>query len=126
MDLLSPTRGLKRLKEYCTPGKHQGIEIDTILVKHRFRNSMKAVQTLPVADIDSDHNFLVAKTCNRLKKTFQKEKPRWRLEKLYTQRQKKQDTMADNTGHGLLSRGTGKVFARCHKCFIRVDDYVDK
>ena len=29
---------------------------------HRFRNSVKDVQTLPGADIDSDHNLLVAKS----------------------------------------------------------------
>jgi endonuclease/exonuclease/phosphatase family metal-dependent hydrolase len=42
--------------------------LDYILVKHRFRNSVKDVQTLPEADIDSDHNLLVAKICTRLKK----------------------------------------------------------
>jgi hypothetical protein len=36
---------------------------------------VKDVQTLPGADIDSDHNLLVAKICTRLKKIirFQKE-----------------------------------------------------
>ena len=41
-------------------------------MKHQFRYGMKDVQTLPAADVDSGHNFLVAKTCSRLKKTFQK------------------------------------------------------
>ena len=39
-------------------------------MKHRFRNSVKDVQTLPGADIDSDHNLLVAKICTRLKKIY--------------------------------------------------------
>jgi hypothetical protein len=45
---------------------------------------VKDVQTLPGADIDSDHNLLVAKICTRLKKIirFQKRRPQWDLEKL--------------------------------------------
>jgi len=63
--------------------------LDYILVKHRFRNSVKYVQTLPGANIDSDHKLLVAKICTRLKKIirFQKRRPQWDLEKLYAQRQ---------------------------------------
>ena len=41
--------------------------MDYILVKHRFRNSVKDVQILPGADIDSDHNLMVAKVHTRLK-----------------------------------------------------------
>ena len=61
--------------------------MDYVLVKQRFRNSVKDVQTLPGADIDSDHNLLVATICTRLKKIirFHKLKPRWDLEKLYAQ-----------------------------------------
>ena len=56
---------------------------------------MKDVQTLPAADIDSDHNLLVAKFRTRLKKIirFQKSRPRWDLEKLYAQKQRVQDTL---------------------------------
>jgi hypothetical protein len=61
--------------------------LDYMLVKHRLRNSLKDVQTLPGADIDSDHNLRVATICNRLKKIirFQKRIPQWDLEKLYAQ-----------------------------------------
>jgi hypothetical protein len=61
-----------------------------ILVKHRFRNSVKDVQTLLGADIDSDHNILVAKFCPRLKKiiSFQKRRTQRNLEKYYAQRPK--------------------------------------
>ena len=43
------------------------------------QNSLKDVQTLPGADIDSDHNLLVAKVHTRLKKIirFQNSRPRW-------------------------------------------------
>ena len=59
-------------------------------MKQRFRNSVKDVQTLPGADIDSDRDLLVAKIHTRLKKIirFQKSRPRWDLEKLYAQRKK--------------------------------------
>jgi hypothetical protein len=58
---------------------------------------VKNVQTLPGADIDSDHNLLVAKICTRFKKiiSFQKRRPQWDLEKLYTQRQRVQDTLEE-------------------------------
>ena len=73
--------------------------MDYILVKHRFRNSVKDVQTLPGADIDSDHNLLVAKICTRLKKIirFQKRRPQWDLETLYVQQQRVQDTLEGAT-----------------------------
>ena len=66
-------------------------------MKHRFRNSVKDVQTLPGADIDSDHNLLVAKIRTRLKKIIriQKSRPIWDLEKLYAQRQRVQDTLEE-------------------------------
>ena len=56
---------------------------------------MKDVQTLPGADIDSNHNLLVAKVRTRLKKiiSFQRSRLRWDLEKLYAQGQKVQDTL---------------------------------
>jgi endonuclease/exonuclease/phosphatase family metal-dependent hydrolase len=48
--------------------------LDYVLVKQRFRNSVKDVQTLPGVDIDSDHNLLVAKICTRLKKLIRFQK----------------------------------------------------
>ena len=55
---------------------------------------------MPGADIDSDHNLLVAKICARLKKIirFQKRRPQWDLEKLYTQKQRVQDTLEGKLG----------------------------
>ncbi|PNF31593.1 hypothetical protein B7P43_G18359, partial [Cryptotermes secundus] len=82
------------------PGDWRRHQLDYILVKHRFRNSGKDVKTLPGADIDSDHNLLVAKFQTRLKKIirFQKRRPRWDLEKLYAQRQSVQDTLEEKLG----------------------------
>ena len=74
--------------------------MDYILVKHRFRNSLKDVQTLPGADIDSDHNLLVAKVRTRLKKIirFQKSRPRWDLEKLCAEKQRVQNILEEKLG----------------------------
>jgi endonuclease/exonuclease/phosphatase family metal-dependent hydrolase len=67
----------RRLYKWKAPGDQSRHHLDYILLKHRFRNSVKDVQTLPEADIDSDHNLLVAKICTRLKKIirFQKRRP---------------------------------------------------
>jgi hypothetical protein len=61
---------------------------------------VKDVQTLPGADIYSDHNLLVPKICTRLKKIirFQKRKPRWDLAKLYAQQQKVHDRLEEKLG----------------------------
>ena len=52
---------------------------------------------MPGADIDSDHNLLVAKFRTGLKKIIriQKSRPRWDLERLYAQRQRVQDTLEE-------------------------------
>ena len=77
----------RRLYTWKAPGDRSQHHLDYILVRHRFRNSVKDVQTLPGADIDSDHNLLVDKICTRLKKItrFQKRRPKWYLKKLYAQ-----------------------------------------
>ena len=61
---------------------------------------MKNVQTLPGADIDSDHNLLVATICKRLKKIirFQNRRPQLDLEKLYAHRQRVQDILEEKLG----------------------------
>ena len=79
------------------PGDWSRHQLDYILVKHRFRNSVKDVQTLPGADIDSVHNILVAKFRTSLKKIirFQKNRPKWDFDKLYAQRQRLQETLEE-------------------------------
>jgi len=85
--------------------------LDYILVKHRFRNSVKDVQTLLGADIDSAHNLLVAKFRTRLKKIirFQNSRSRWDLEKLYDRRQRVQDTLQVNLGAIECESGNAEV-----------------
>ena len=75
----------RRLHTWKAPGDQSRRQLDYILVRHRFRNCVKDVQTLSVEDIDSDHILFVAKICTRLKKIIQSQKRRlrWDLEKLY-------------------------------------------
>ena len=85
--------------------------MDYILVKHRLRNSVKDVQTLPGADIDSDHNLLFAKDRTSLKKImrFQKSRPRWDLEKLYAERQRVQNIREEKLGAIECENGIAEV-----------------
>jgi exonuclease III len=47
----------RRLYMWKSLGDKSRYQLDYVLVKQRFRNSVKDVQTLPRADIDSDHNL---------------------------------------------------------------------
>jgi hypothetical protein len=101
----------RRLYTWKAPGDRSRHQLDYALVKQRFRDSVKDVQTLPGADIDTDHNLLVAKICTRLKKIvrFQKRKPRLNLEKLYAQRQKVHDSLEEKLGATKCESGNVEV-----------------
>jgi len=93
------------LYTWITPADLSRHQLDYILVKHRFRNSMMEAQTMPGADIDSDHNMLVVKIYIKLKETikFHKggKKTRWDLEKIQVHRQKVQDTLDEKLGFAI-------------------------
>jgi len=99
----------RRMYTWKAPGDWSRYKLDYILVKHQCRNSVKDVHTLPGADIDSDHNLLVAKICTRLKKIirFQKRRPQWDLVKLYAQRQSVQDNTEEKLS--AIRRDSGNV-----------------
>ena len=63
-DLVVMNTCFKKRKTKLYTSKSPG---DYILVKQRFKNSIRDVKTLPGADIDSDHNLLVAEEQTRLK-----------------------------------------------------------
>jgi hypothetical protein len=48
-------------------------------LQHRFRNNVKNDQTLPGADIDSDHNLLVAKIHTWLKNIIRFQKSTYKM-----------------------------------------------
>ena len=95
----------RRLYTWKAPGDWSRHRLNYILVKHRFRNSVKDVQTLPGAYTDSDHNLLVVKVRTRLKKIirFQKSRPRWDLQKLYAERQRVQNIL-DSQGNRIVDQ----------------------
>jgi Metal-dependent hydrolase len=68
-----------KLYTWKSPGERKRYQIDYILVKQHFRNSIRDVKTFADADIGSDHKLLVAEVQTRLKAW--KRKPKWNLEK---------------------------------------------
>jgi hypothetical protein len=110
-----------RLYTWKAPGDQHRYQLDYILVKQRFRNSVKDVQTQPGADIDYDHNLLVAKICTRLKRIMrlQKRKPVWDLEKLQAQRQKAQESLEEKLRAGdYVNRNVGGQWNNSKKCLL--------
>jgi hypothetical protein len=85
---------------------------------------------MPGADIDSDHNLLVAKICTRLKKniSFHKRKPRWDLEKLYAQRQEVHASLEEKLGAIKCESGNVEVqWNNSKKCVLNTtSDLVGK
>ena len=59
-----------RLYKWKAPGDWSRHELDYILVKHRFRNSVKDVQTLPGADIDSDLNLTGCQSPHQIEENY--------------------------------------------------------
>jgi len=120
----------RRLYTWKVPGDWSRYQLDYILVKHRFRNSVKDVQTLPGAGIDSDHNLLVCKIRTRLKKIirFQKSRPRWDLKKLHAQRQRVQDTLEEKLGAIECESGNAEVqWKNIKECVLdTISDLVGK
>lgn len=58
-------------------------QIDYVIINKRFKNSVNSVKTYPGADINSDHNLLVAALCLRLKKCqFRRRTERISIQKL--------------------------------------------
>ena len=57
----------RRVYAWQSPGDMYRNQIDYIMIKQRYKNSIKNVQTYPGADVNSDHCLLVAKMKLRLK-----------------------------------------------------------
>jgi len=60
----------RRLYTWKAPGDWGRHQLDYILMKHRFRNSVKDVQTLPGADIDSDHNLTDCQSLHQVEENY--------------------------------------------------------
>jgi len=74
----------RRRYRWKAPGDRACYQMDYILTKQRYRNSVKNAKTLPGADADTDHN-LVAMMVHLQLKLIRKEKKKankWNKEKL--------------------------------------------
>ena len=60
----------RRLYTWKAPGDWSRDQLDYILVKHRFRNSAKDVQTLPGADTDSDLNLTGCQSPHQIEENY--------------------------------------------------------
>ena len=120
----------RRLHIWKAPKDRSRHQLDYILVKHRFRNSVKDVQTRPRADIDCDHNLHVAMICTRLKKIirFQNRRQRWDLEKLDAQRQSVQCILEEKLGAIGCESGNVEVqWSNIKECVLdAISDLVGK
>src|SRR5688572_3236812 len=58
----------RRRYTWKRPGEKRRFQIDYILVKHRYRNSVKNSRAYKGAAVYSDHNLVMAKTELKLKK----------------------------------------------------------
>ena len=66
----------RRRYTWKKPGDTDRFQIDYILVKQRYRNSVKNSRSYPGADADSDHNLVMAKIKLKLKKVLRSRKVR--------------------------------------------------
>ena len=64
----------RRTYTWKSPGDVKRNQIDYILIKNRFKNCIKQVKTCPGADIDSDHNPVIAEVEIKLKNPLPKTK----------------------------------------------------
>ena len=73
----------KNLYTWSSPGDQYRNQIDYILVRRRFRNSIKNVKTYPGADIMSDHCLLLGKFKVKIKRVKKSQKkPKYDLDLL--------------------------------------------
>jgi hypothetical protein len=73
----------RRRYTWKKPGDSGRYQIDYLLVRQRYRNSVKNARTYPGADADSDHNLVAMKMELKLKKIVRgKTQLKWDLEKL--------------------------------------------
>ena len=72
----------RRRYTWKKPGDSARYQLDYILVRQRYRNSVKDSRSYPGADIDSDHNLVMAKIAVRLKMNVKRGRriKKWKLE----------------------------------------------
>lgn len=73
----------RRRYTWKAPGETGRYQLDYLLVKQRYRNSVKSCKSYPGADCDSDHNLVMAKMRVTLKKIQRHSRQKkWEMENL--------------------------------------------
>lgn len=93
----------RRIYTWKMPGDIARYQIDYILVKQRFKNQVKDSRSFPGADINSDHNLVIAKCQLKFKKLNKEKVKRWPLEKLRDEEIKSK--YEEHIDAGLISDG---------------------
>ena len=82
----------RRRYTWKKPGDTGRYQLDYILIKHRYRNSVKDSRAYPGADVDSDHNLVMAKIDLKLKKILKSvRKKMWCMNELEKQKENFQE-----------------------------------
>ena len=84
------------------PGDNARYQLDYILTKQRYRNSVKNAKTLPGADADTDHNLVAITVHLQLKFIGRKRKKvnKWNMENLKT----KSKALAEKIEESIIER----------------------
>ena len=91
----------RRRYTWKKPGDTGRFQIDYILVKQRFRNGVKSLQSYPGADIDSDHNLVSMRINVKLKKIVKgKKQMKWDMDNLKRNEISFQKGTEDNLQYG--------------------------
>ena len=89
----------RRRYTWKKPGDTGRYQIDFILVKQRYRNSVRNSRAYPGADANSDHNLVMAKTGLKLKKIVRsKPKKKWCMSELVNKKGQFQKTVENEIG----------------------------
>src|SRR6476620_4451064 len=74
----------RRRYTWKSPGDLRRYQIDYILVRQIYRNSVKSSWSYPGADVDSDHNLVAMRLKLKLKKIPRRRQKKWKLDSLVT------------------------------------------
>ena len=107
----------RRRYTWKLPGDTRRYQLDYILVRQRFRNSVKNACSYPGADADSGHNLVVMKQTVQLKKLKRRRKKlQWNLQKLEAKverfQHKVNEKITDNNQIDLSIEGKWKILKK--------------
>jgi len=98
----------RRRYTWKKPGDTGRYQIDYILVKQRYRNSVKDSRAYPGADVYSDHNLVMAKIGLRLKKIARSPRSKkWNLSSLEDKKEQFQRAVEGGIRRGMSNRAEG-------------------